>query len=93
MPNNINKQITRLKGIVVKQMVQGLKAKDGNLTSVKLAARGLKSEHGPWVVAQSITPALFKIWSVRSVKQASRWKIAYEDEEGAVLLYGDPLCA
>lgn len=71
-------------------MDQGLlKAKDGYVTSVNLTARGLKSEHNPWVVTQSITPALFDTWAV---KQESHWKLAYEDQE-VVLLYGDPSCA
>ena len=65
MLNKINVQTTRLSGVVVKQMDQGLlKAKDEYSTSVKLAARGLEADHGPWVVAQGITPALFEMWSV-----------------------------
>ncbi len=88
MPNAIKKQIASLSGVVVTQMDQGLlKAKDAYFTSVKLAAQGLESEHGPWIVAQGITPALFEMWSA---KQESRWKLAYETDRGRVLLYGDP---
>lgn len=88
MLNKINVQPTRLSGVVVKQMDQGLlKAKDDYFTSVKLAARGLEADHGPWVVAQGISPALFEMWSAQ---QESRWKLAYETDRGRVLLYGDP---
>ena len=69
-------------------MDKGLqKAKDSYFKSVKLAAQGLESEYGPWVVAKGVTPGLFEVWSA---KQESRWKLAYEDEGGIILLYGDP---
>lgn len=78
----------KLTGVVVKQMDEGLeKAKDSYFKSVKRAAQGLSSEYGPWVVAKDIPPGLFEVWSG---KQESRWKLAYEDKGGYILLYGDP---
>lgn len=76
-------------GVVVEQIDLGLqKAKDSYFESVKLAAQGLDPEYGPWVVAEGITPGLFEMWIA---KQESRWKLAYEDDDGGViLLYGDP---
>ena len=87
MPRKIERK-PRLTGVVVRQMDQGLqKAKDKYFKSVKLAAEGFDSEYGPWVVAEGIASGLFEMWSA---KQQSRWKLAYEDEGGIVLLYGDP---
>ena len=62
-------------------------AKESYLVAVKQASQGLKAEKGPRVVARNIPPALFEIWSI---KHESRWKLAYEDDGGVVLLYGDP---
>ena len=79
---------TKLTGVVVKQMDWGLqKAQDAYFESVRLAAQGLESEYGPWVVAEGIKPGLFETWIA---KQESRWKLAYEDDGGVILLYGDP---
>lgn len=79
---------SKLKGVVVRQMDEGLRlAKAKYFRAVRLAARGLKSERGPWLIARGIAPALFESWAD---EQESRWKIAYEDERGSVLLYGDP---
>lgn len=65
------------------KFTQGLrKAKDSYFMAVKLAAQGLESEYGPWVVAKGVAPGLFEMWSA---KQESRWKLAYE--EGASFCY------
>ena len=75
-------------GVTVKQMDKGLqKGKDSYFASVKLAAQGLESQRGPWVVAEGVAPGLFEMWSA---KQESRWKLAYKDEGGIILLYEDP---
>lgn len=55
--------------------------------SVEAAAKEKAVEHGPWLVADNIDPCLFE---ALSLKQESRWKLAYEDFGGRVLLYGDP---
>lgn len=81
-------RIPNLTGRVVTQMDKGLsKAKESYFAAVKQASQGLKAETGPWVVARNIPAALFEIWSIR---QESRWKLAYENDGGVVLLYGDP---
>lgn len=52
--------------VVVKQMDKGLQeAKDSSFKAVKLAAQGLESENGPWVVAQGVAPSVFEMWSAK----------------------------
>lgn len=72
----------------MKQMDKGLAlAQQRYFRSVEAAAQNKGTQHGPWLVAEDIPAALFEAWSSR---QESRWKLAYEDHRGRVLLYGDP---
>lgn len=84
---NIGRKIA-LRGPVVRQMDQGLVlAQQKYFEAVEAAAKGQVPQHGPWIVAENVTAALFEAWSG---KQESRWKLAYQDRGGRVLLYGDP---
>lgn len=88
MARKIEAKAAKLTGVAVKHMDTGLqKAKDSYFKAVWLAAQGLESEYGPWVVAEGIAPGLFEMWTAQ---QESRWKLAYENDGGIILLYGDP---
>ena len=78
-----------LSGAVIKQMDLGLrKAQERYFVAAARAARGIKADNGPWLIAQQMSPALFETWTGA---QESRWKLSYEERGGRVLLYGDPL--
>ena len=56
--------------------------------ALKLADAGAEYNPGPWIVAQRVSRIIFDAWS-KGVPGV--WKIAYEEDSGTVLLYGDPL--